>query len=112
MVTLLKTCSDEDERNRPTSDHKLCSTTGSFSIPRDEYGLAIDVIKTCAIISKRIFLLEVIEEAEVAQTEEEIQRAEGLIMQLRALDIGEAAESSSSAHVDAFAHGFHTGSVY
>ena len=44
-----------------------------------------------------------IEEAEVAQTEEEIQRAEGLILQLRALDIGETAESSSSAHVDAFA---------
>ena len=29
-----------------TADHKLCSMTGSFTIPRDAYGNAIDVTKT------------------------------------------------------------------
>jgi hypothetical protein len=37
---------DEDEWRRLTADHKLCSMTGSFTIPRDEYGVAVDVTKT------------------------------------------------------------------
>ena len=37
---------DEDEWQCLTADHKLCSMTGSFTIPRDAYGNAIDVTKT------------------------------------------------------------------
>jgi hypothetical protein len=37
---------DEDEWSWISSDHKICSMTGSFTIPRDAYGLPVDVSKT------------------------------------------------------------------